>query len=211
MVMKISRSRRTPKAACGSTLRLSRRSHKTQKNRQESAHVAATWSVLQQVIAIEWRRILLCSWTGSRECSRIQHFPTGSRLGQLVTQFTNIKKVQSSLAAAGGSRGGVAEPISQSAHLGIGCGPVSVDVEHSRDPPESGGPVRNLVRYRMRTPDPALPEDAQSIDQLAHILRNVLLHRKGIEQEGPAPPTNNERKIQSQLEHRRKRAEGNYT
>ena len=32
---------------------------------------------------------------------------------------------------------------------------------------------------------------------------------KGIEQEGPAPPTNNERKLQSQLEHRCKR-EGKY-
>ena len=73
-----------------------------------------------------------------------------------------------------------------------------------------GGPVRTLVRYRMRTPDPALPEDAQNINKLAHILPKVLLHRKGTEQEGPAPPTNNERKIQSQLEHRRKRAEGKY-
>ena len=66
------------------------------------------------------------------------------------------------------------------------------------------GPVRTLVRYRMRTPDPALPEDAQSITKLAHMLRKVLLHRKGIEQEGPAPPTNNER---CQLEQRRKRVE----
>ena len=73
-----------------------------------------------------------------------------------------------------------------------------------------GRPVRTLVRYRMCAPDPALPQDAQSITKLAHILRKVLLHRKGIEQEGPAPPTNNERKIQSQLEQRRKRAEGNY-
>ena len=38
----------------------------------------------------------------------------------------------------------------------------------------------------------------------------VLLHRKGTEQEGPAPPTNNERKIQSQLEQRRKKVEGKY-
>ena len=73
-----------------------------------------------------------------------------------------------------------------------------------------GRPVRTLVRYRMRTPDPALPEDAQNINKLAHILRKVLLHRKGIEQEGPAPPTNNERRIQSQLEHRWKRTEGKY-
>ena len=71
-------------------------------------------------------------------------------------------------------------------------------------------PVRTLVRYRMRTSDPALLEDAQNINKLAHILRKVLLHRKGIEQKGPAPPTNNERNIQSQLEHRRKRAEGKY-
>ena len=107
-------------------------------------------------------------------------------------------------------RGGVAEPISQAAHLGIGCGPVSGDVEHSRDHPKVG-PVRTLVKYRMRTPDPALQEDAQNINKLAHILRKVLLHLKEIEQEGPAPPTNNERKIQSQLELRRKRAEGKYT
>ena len=64
-------------------------------------------------------------------------------------------------------------------------------------------PVRTLVRYRMRTPDPALQEDTQNISKLAHILRKVL-HRKEIEQEGPAPPTNNERKTQSQLEQRRK-------
>ena len=66
------------------------------------------------------------------------------------------------------------------------------------------------MRYRMRTRDPALPEDAQNINKLAHVLRKVILHRKKIEQEGPAPPTNNERKIQSQLEQRRKRAEGKY-
>ena len=74
-----------------------------------------------------------------------------------------------------------------------------------------GGPVETLVRYWMRTPDPALPEDAQNINKLAHILRKVLLRRKEIEQEGPAPLTNNERMVQSQLEHRRKRAEGKYT
>ena len=62
----------------------------------------------------------------------------------------------------------------------------------------------------MRTPDLALPEDAQNINKLAHIHRKVLLHRKGVEQEDPAPPTNNERKIQSQLEHRRKKTEGKY-
>ena len=39
---------------------------------------------------------------------------------------------------AGRDRGGVAEPISQVAHLGIGCGPVSRDVEHSRDTSERG-------------------------------------------------------------------------
>ena len=38
---------------------------------------------------------------------------------------------------AGRGRGGMAEPISQTAHLGIRCGPVSGDVEHSRDPPET--------------------------------------------------------------------------
>ena len=37
---------------------------------------------------------------------------------------------------AGGSRGGMAEPIPQTAHLGVECGSVSGDVEHSRDPPE---------------------------------------------------------------------------
>ena len=39
---------------------------------------------------------------------------------------------------AGRGRGGVVELISQAAHLSIGCGPVSRDVEHSRDPPERG-------------------------------------------------------------------------
>ena len=68
--------------------------------------------------------------------------------------------------------------------------------------------VRTLVGCRVRAPDPSLPEYAQSISKLAHILHKLLHHRKGIEQEGPAPPTNNERKLQSQLEHRRKRTEG---
>ena len=78
----------------------------------------------------------------------------------------------------------------------IGCGPVSRDVDYPRDSTERG-PVRTLVRYRMRTPDPALPEEAQNINKLAHILRKVLLHQKEIEQEGPAPPSNNERKLHS--------------
>ena len=73
------------------------------------------------------------------------------------------------------------------------------------------GRINAHSRYRMRTPDPALPEDAQSINKLAHILRKVLPHRKGIEQESPAPTKNNERKLQSQLEQRRKRVEGQYT
>ena len=68
--------------------------------------------------------------------------------------------------------------------------------------------MRTPVRYRMQTPDHALPEDAQNVNKLAQTLHKFLLHRKGIEQEGPAPQTNNERKIQSQPEHRRKRREG---
>ena len=79
-----------------------------------------------------------------------------------------------------------------------------------RETHPKGRPVRTLVRYRMCAPDPALQEDAKSITKLAHILRKVLLHRKGTEQEGPAPPTNNEQKIQSQLEQRRKKVEGKY-
>ena len=39
---------------------------------------------------------------------------------------------------AGRGRGGVAEPISQAAHLSIGCGPVSGDVEYPRDSSEMG-------------------------------------------------------------------------
>ena len=53
-----------------------------------------------------------------------------------------------------------------------------------RETHPKGGPARTLVRYRMCAPDPALQEDAQSITKLAHILRKVLLHRKGTEQEG---------------------------
>ena len=85
-----------------------------------------------------------------------------------------------------------------------------LEMWNMRETHPKGRPVRTLVRYRMCAPDPTLQEDAQNINKLAHILRKVLLHRKGIEQEGPAPPTNNERKIQSQLEQRRKRAEGKY-
>ena len=58
----------------------------------------------------------------------------------------------------------------------------------------------------MRTPDPALPEDAQSINKLAHLIRKVLLHRDGLAQEGLAPPQNKKRKLQGLLEQRRKRA-----
>ena len=79
-----------------------------------------------------------------------------------------------------------------------------------RETHPKGGPVRTLVRYRMCAPDPALQEDAQSITKLAHVLRKVLLHRMGTVQEGPAPPTNNERKLQSQFEQRRKKVEGKY-
>ena len=86
----------------------------------------------------------------------------------------------------------------------------SLEMWNIRETHPTGGPVRTLVRYRMCAPDPALQEDAQSIIKLAHILRKVLLHRKGTEQEGPAPPTNNERKIQSQLEQCRKKVEGKY-
>ena len=62
---------------------------------------------------------------------------------------------------------GMAERISQAAHRSDRGGSVSRDVDNPRDPPE-GGSVRTPVRYRMRTPDPALPEDAQSINKLAH-------------------------------------------
>ena len=39
---------------------------------------------------------------------------------------------------AGRDRGGMAEPISQAAHLGTGCGSVFRDVEYPRDPSERG-------------------------------------------------------------------------
>ena len=39
---------------------------------------------------------------------------------------------------AGRERGGVAEPLSQAAHLSIGCGPVFGDVEYPRDSSERG-------------------------------------------------------------------------
>ena len=48
-----------------------------------------------------------------------------------------------------------------------------------RETHPKGGPVRALVRYRMRTPDPALPEDAQNINKLAHILRKSPPPSKG--------------------------------
>ena len=66
---------------------------------------------------------------------------------------------------------------------------------------------RFLEMWNIRETHPK----GRSVHKLAHILRKVLLHRKGIEQEGLAPPTNNERKLQSQLEQRRKRVEGKYT
>ena len=67
----------------------------------------------------------------------------------------------------GRDQGGVAEPISQAAHLSTGCGPVSGDVEHSQDPPE-----RETSANSGEIPDanarPALPEDAQNINKLTH-------------------------------------------
>ena len=81
-----------------------------------------------------------------------------------------------------------------------------------RETHPKGGPLRALVRYRKRTPD-LLSQKTRRVSTSWHIfiLRKVLLHRKEIEQEGLAPPTNNKRKIKSQLEQRRKRAEGKYT
>ena len=92
---------------------------------------------------------------------------------------------------AGRGRSGMAErvPVTEVCRF--------LEMWNIRETHSKGGSVRTLVRYRMRTPDPALPEDAQSINKLAHVLRKVLLHRKGLEQEGPAPPTNNEWKQES--------------
>ena len=53
------------------------------------------------------------------------------------------------------------------------------DVWNIRETHPKGGPVRTLVRYQMRTQDPALPEDAQNINKLAHTLRKVLPPSKG--------------------------------
>ena len=79
---------------------------------------------------------------------------------------------------AGRGRGGVAERISQAAHLSTGRGRF-LETWNIRETHPKGAPVRTLVRYRMRTPDPALPEDAQNINKLAHILRKDPLHRTG--------------------------------
>ena len=70
----------------------------------------------------------------------------------------------------GGSRGGMAEPIPLISASDVGR--FLGMWERSRDPPERGR-VRTLVRHRMRTPDPALPEDAQNVNKLAHVLREV--------------------------------------
>ena len=39
--------------------------------------------------------------------------------------------------------------------------------------------MRTLVRYRMRPPDPALPEDAENVNKLAHILQQSPSLSKG--------------------------------
>ena len=51
----------------------------------------------------------------------------------------------------------MAGPIPQTAHLGL-----FLEMWNIRETHPKGGPVRTLVRYRMRTPDPALLEDAQN-------------------------------------------------
>ena len=101
---------------------------------------------------------------------------------------------------AGRDRGGVVEPRSQAAHLGIGCGQVSRDVEHSRDPPE-----------RLTSANSGETPNANAQTLLFRRMRRISTSWHAFSaKEGPAPPTNNERKIQSQLEHRRMRAEGKY-
>ena len=45
---------------------------------------------------------------------------------------------------------------------------------------------------------------------LAKAPRKVFVHLKGVEQEGPAPPTNNERALQARLTKRRDAKEGKY-
>ena len=112
---------------------------------------------------------------------------------------------------AGGSRGGMAEPIPQTAHLGIGYGPVSGDVEHSRDPPETGTSADTV-----EIPDaPARPCSSGGCAEQ---------QQAGTHSPQSPPPSKGDRTgrpgrhhrrtrseiILSQLGHRRKRAEGKY-
>ena len=111
---------------------------------------------------------------------------------------------------AGRGRDGVAARVSQEAHLSTGRGSFSRDVEHSRDPPERETSTHSCTVQDVRTRSCSPRGCTQHHQTGTHPAQSSFIHRKGIEQEGPAPPTNNERKIQSQLEQRRKRAEGKY-
>ena len=111
----------------------------------------------------------------------------------------------------GRGRDGVAARVSQEARLGTGRGSFPRDVERSRDPPERetsthSGTIQD-VRTRSFLPSKRMHRASPN---WRTFYAKFFYHRKGIEQEGPAPPTNNERKIQLQLEQRRKKVEGKY-
>ena len=84
-----------------------------------------------------------------------------------------------------------------------------LEMENWRDPPERGTST-NSGEIQDANARPCSSGGCAEHQQAGTHPPQSLPPSKGIEQEGPAPPTNNERKLQSQLEHRRKRTEGKY-
>ena len=59
--------------------------------------------------------------------------------------------------------------------------------------PGAANKKRTVVKYRVRDVHGKGDEEAAASESLAKVLRKVFVHLKGEEQEGPVPPTNNER------------------
>ena len=82
-------------------------------------------------------------------------------------------------------------------------------MKEARDP-TAAHKKRTVVKYRLRDTQGMMEEESKTAEKLAQVLRKAMLHLKGQEQHGPAPPTNNERELQSRLTDRRAARDGKY-
>ena len=114
--------------------RLTDTSSRTHRTSKRSSRTSSCCSVLNPDVYSKGFSVRRETWPHSNRSQQ----PRGTRWDSVCSVRQWPRDGESSRDRAGGSRGGMAEPIPQTAHLGIGCGSVSGDVEHSRDPPERG-------------------------------------------------------------------------